>query len=74
MPDDMTRAEHLAWCRQRALEFLNAGDLPLANASMSSDLMKHSETRPTEAQLSEGLRLAIARDADGMRDWIEDFR
>jgi hypothetical protein len=34
----MTRAEHLNWCKQRALEYVATGDLSQAVASMTSDL------------------------------------
>ncbi len=40
----MDRAEHLAWCKQRALEYVDQGDLTNAYASMTSDLSKHPET------------------------------
>ena len=39
-----TRAEHLAWCKQRALAYVEQGDLNNAFASMISDLRKHPET------------------------------
>jgi hypothetical protein len=39
----MSRADHLAWCKQRALEYLDAGDRTNAIASMISDLRKHPE-------------------------------
>lgn len=39
-----SRAEHLAWCKQRALEYCDAGDTSQAFASMASDLGKHPET------------------------------
>ena len=35
-----TRAEHLAWCKKRALEYVDAGDLLQAYTSMASDLGK----------------------------------
>lgn len=41
---DVTRAEHLAWCKQRALEYVDRGDTTNAWASMASDLSKHPET------------------------------
>lgn len=44
----MNRAEHLNWCKQRALEYLNPGQffsIDDAMASMASDLGKHDETR-----------------------------
>lgn len=43
-----TRQEHLDWCKQRALEYLEPGQyfsLDDAMASMASDLGKHGETR-----------------------------
>jgi len=43
----MTRQEHLQWCKNRALDYVNAGDLSDALASMLSDLGKHPETAPS---------------------------
>lgn len=40
-----SREEHLQWCKQRALEYITAGDVQNAFASMSSDLGKHPETK-----------------------------
>lgn len=40
----MTRAEHMAWAKQRALEYVERGELSSAIASMISDLGKHPET------------------------------
>lgn len=40
-----TRAEHLKWCKQRALECLDQGKVAEAFASMLSDMRKHEETR-----------------------------
>lgn len=39
-----TRAEHLAWSKQRALEYVDAGDLTNAFRSLASDLNKHPDT------------------------------
>lgn len=39
-----TREEHLAWCKTRALEYVEKGDLPQALTSMGSDMSKHPET------------------------------
>ena len=38
-----TREEHLKWCKQRAMEYVKAGDYQQAVASMLSDLRKHPE-------------------------------
>ena len=40
----MTRDEHLAECKRRALEYLDAGDPREAFTSMLSDIGKHPET------------------------------
>ena len=40
-----TRAEHLAWAKQRALEYCDTGDVHQAFASLTSDLRKHDELR-----------------------------
>jgi hypothetical protein len=39
----MTRSEHLTWCKQRALEYVDEGRVQEAYASMCSDLGKHLE-------------------------------
>jgi hypothetical protein len=72
----MERAEHLAWCKQRALDFLCDGDLPNALASMLSDLDKHPDTKyPASGFLAIlGIQIVIRDDAAEMRRWIEGFR
>jgi hypothetical protein len=39
-----TREEHLAWCKQRALEYCDAGKPEEGVTSMLSDIRKHPET------------------------------
>jgi len=41
---NMERAEHLQWCKDRALEYVKSGDIQQAFASFSSDMSKHPET------------------------------
>ena len=41
----MSREEHLNWCKQRAMEYADTGDLQNAVVSMLSDLRKHPETK-----------------------------
>lgn len=41
----MTRDEHMAWCKKRAMEYVEIGDYNNAVTSMLSDLSKHEETR-----------------------------
>jgi hypothetical protein len=70
-----TYDEHIEWCKQRAMEYLNRGDLVNAVASMTSDLNKHNGTRNINAYiLLLGAMRAQEQDADGVRRWIEGFR
>jgi hypothetical protein len=39
-----TREEHLAWCKQRALEYIDRGQISEGLTSMMSDMRKHPET------------------------------
>ena len=41
----MTRAEHLEWCKVRAMRYMEIGDFKNAVTSMLSDLSKHEETK-----------------------------
>ena len=41
MDEKMTRAEHLAWAKQRALEYVDRGELQHALDSIISDMRKH---------------------------------
>lgn len=72
----MTRAEHLVWCKQRALEYVNAGDLRNALASMGSDLSKHPETAGHPG-IALGVMLMLGghlSNADDIRRHIEGYR
>lgn len=71
-----TRAEHLAWCKQRALEYVDAGDLQNAYASMASDLGKHPETAGHPGIELGMMQLVTGhlRTASDMRDFIEGVR
>jgi hypothetical protein len=41
---EISREDHLQWCKDRALEYVRAGEINLAIESMQSDLRKHPET------------------------------
>lgn len=71
----MTRTEHLNWCKQRAIEYCDAGDIKNAWASMASDLGKHPET-----QGHIGIELGMVQVMTGMirtpqqmKDFINGF-
>ncbi len=70
-----TRAEHLQWCKDRAIEYVNAGDLKNAFASMQSDMSKHEETANHSA-MELGMMLLMGghlQSEKEMRDWITGF-
>jgi hypothetical protein len=70
-----TRAEHLAWCKSRAIELLDRGDLTGAVASMMSDLGKWSEPLYDQTTLTfltmDGLM--FCKTSDQVRHWIDGF-
>lgn len=72
-----TRAEHLAWCKQRALKYIEAGDLQGAFASFSSDLGKEESTRDSQRIQAElgmpQLMGGMLDTPEKMRNWIEGF-
>ena len=71
----MTREEHLTWCKERALEYVDSGDLQSAYASMASDLNKHPETEGHRAiQLGMGMLMGgMLCTSEQMRNFIEGF-
>lgn len=71
----MNRAEHLQWCKDRALQYVEAGQLQQAMASLLSDLRKHPDTTDHI-----GMELGLSMMAMGqldrpgeMRQFIEGF-
>lgn len=71
-----TRAEHLAWAKERALEYVDAGDPVNALASLQSDLRKHPETADHQG-LELGAMLAFGGQLTTpaqVREWIEGLR
>jgi hypothetical protein len=71
----MNRTEHLKWCKDRALEYVEAGELTEAFTSMISDLQKHPETeKHAGMQLGMGLLFSGHLDsASEMKKFIEGF-
>lgn len=65
----MTRQEHLAWCKQRALEYCDAGDPQQAFTSMASDLSKHPET-----EHHSGCQLGMMMLVNGLLDTPDRMR
>lgn len=71
----MRRDEHLAWAKERALEYVDAGDLTQAAASMNSDLSKHPDlaTHPGIELGMMQLMAGLLNTPREMRDWIVGF-
>ena len=71
-----TRAEHLQFCKDRALAYLKSGDVNNALTSMFSDLEKHPETKG-HAGIAIGVGLmvigALSSEHDAKR-FIEGFQ
>ena len=72
-----TRAEHLQFCKDRAMEYVKKGDLLNAVTSMMSDLEKHPETSTTQAALGIlgllAMREARQGDRAGVIRYIQGF-
>lgn len=70
----MDRTEHLEWCKKRALEYLDQGDIANAVTSMLSDLGKHDETRGVGEKMAMLGMLAITSgDTAEARRFITGF-
>ena len=72
----MNQDEHIAWAKERALEYLDRGDRTGAVTSMLSDLQKHEETKGIgKAMQTYGLFLLMNQKPDSdIRRFIEGFR
>lgn len=71
----MTRDEHLDWCKKRAYEYCDRGDLTEAFASFASDMGKHPETKDHSA-IGLGLMMMMSGHlvtVQEMRKFIEGF-
>ncbi len=69
----MSRAEHIEWCKKRALALLNEGNHQEAVASIISDLGKHQDTAASQ-DLFGMMMMATVKDEASARKFIEGFR
>lgn len=70
-----SREEHLAWCKSRALEYVDRGDTTEALGSMFSDLRKHPDLADHSA-IELGFLMMLGgqlSDPDAARKFIEGF-
>ncbi len=69
----MNRTEHLVWCKQRACEYLERGEVIDAVTSMLFDLRKHPETKPDRILAMLGMFAAKNGDVVEVRRFIDGF-
>lgn len=74
MAEYATREEHLAWCKKRALEYLDHGDIQGAFSSFASDMGKHPETKIPAELATIGMGMATASQRDMLGSWIKGFQ
>jgi hypothetical protein len=70
-----SRAEHLQWAKERALQYVDANELEAAFTTMASDLQKHKETAG-HVGVTLGLLQKLGghlNTQDSMRDYINGF-
>jgi hypothetical protein len=69
------RPEDLNLYKQRALDYLDRGELGQAVASLGNDLRNHPEycNRTNDARMILGMLYVINGNELGVRRWIEDF-
>ena len=72
----MTWDEHLAWCKRRAIEYVDAGNLSHAVANRGSDLKTYPDTdNPAlNGLVMIGMMYVTNGDRAAVQRWIERFR
>jgi hypothetical protein len=69
----ISRAEHLAWCKERALALVDAGEGAQAMASMISDLGKHPATQSNLSVVGLLVMTTNASDLEEVRSFVNGF-
>jgi hypothetical protein len=67
---------HMDWCKRRALDLLDHGDVVNALASFASDVRKDESTSDDTVRMliaTIGMQCAMSGDVAGMRRFIEGF-
>lgn len=68
----MSRDEHLAWAKERALKYLPHDPLE-AMTSMGSDLTKHPELKDHPGMMIMPMFFGAHNDPEAVRRWIVGF-
>jgi hypothetical protein len=66
------RQKHVAWCKQRATEYVKAGDLSGALSSMMSDMSKREDTKPPDVLFMLGV-MEMQNGAAAVQRFIDGF-
>ena len=71
-----SREEHVAWSKERALEYLEQDDIQSAITSMLFNMSQHPETKQivNPTLTSAGMQYVTNHDRTGARRFIEGFR
>lgn len=69
----MTRDEHVAWCKKRAREYLDKGDIANGVTSMLSDMDKHPECRVNQALSMLGMAAIMQHDLQAAKRFVDGF-
>ena len=71
----MTRDEHIAWCKKRAIEYVEAGNLSHAVANMASGLKTHPDTDNPALNGQAMIDMMYVADGDNaaVQRWIQRF-
>ena len=69
----MTRDEHVEWCKKRAREYLDAGDIQNGITSMLSDMGKHPECGVNPMLGMLGIMAITQNDLAGAKRFVEGF-
>lgn len=70
----MSKADHLEWCKRRAHEYLDIGQIDKAMTSLVSDLSKHDGTADRSNSplfLAKTVQIAISDDVAKARSFID---
>lgn len=69
----MNRSDHLQWCKDRANEYLDRGNVSEGVASMISDMGKHEETDLNSTLVMLGMMTVASNDLAGAKRFVDGF-
>ena len=70
----MTRDQHLAWCKARAREYIEIGEIRQAVTSMMCDLAKHDDIVISSETAVLSFEVMLSNDRDKAQRFIDGFK